>query len=96
MDLFKFRIGMIAIMSLLGVGIKAQQRLHDVALEQRIRAAASPVLKNVLDHPEIYQYQLIYTEISRNSSNQPVFRHQYLNVSDSLYFNPASMVKFPV
>lgn len=87
---------MIGLLSLLSVQIKAQQRLHDVALEQRIRAAASPALKNVLDHPEIYQYQLIYTEITRNSSNQPVFRHQYLNVSDSLYFNPASMVKFPV
>ncbi|MCF1715735.1 serine hydrolase [Flavihumibacter sp. RY-1] len=96
MNLFKFRIGMIGLLSLLGVQIKAQQRLHDVALEQRIRAAASPALKNVLDHPEIYQYQLIYTEITRNSSNQPVFRHQYLNVSDSMYFNPASMVKFPV
>lgn len=87
---------MIGLLSLLSVQIKAQQRLHDVALEQRIRAAASPALKNVLDHPEIYQYQLIYTEITRNSSNQPVFRHQYLNVSDSMYFNPASMVKFPV
>ncbi|MCU0386275.1 MAG: serine hydrolase [Flavihumibacter sp.] len=96
MNLFKFRIGMIGLLSLLGGEIKAQQRLHDVALEQRIRAAASPALKNVLDHPEIYQYQLIYTEITRDSSLQPAFRHQYLNVSDSLYFNPASMVKFPV
>lgn len=87
---------MIVFFSLVGVEIKAQQRLHDMALEQRIRTAASPALKNVLDHPEIYQYQLIYTEITRSSSNLPVFRHEYLNVSDSLYFNPASMVKFPV
>src|SRR5690606_24777744 len=46
--------------------------------------------------PEIYQYQLIYTQITRDPAGMPSFHHRYLNVSDSLYFNPASMVKFPV
>jgi peptidoglycan/xylan/chitin deacetylase (PgdA/CDA1 family) len=96
MNLFNYRMLLLVWAGLLGKELNAQHRLHDAALEQRIRAVASPGLKQVLDHPEIYQYQLIYTEIKRDAQQNPVFHHQYLNVVDSLYFNPASMVKFPV
>ncbi len=75
---------------------RAQEKWHDAELEQWLRSVASPALKQVLDHPEIYQYQLIFTQITRDPAGMPSFHHRYLNVSDSLYFNPASMVKFPV
>jgi|GEM_PF-166787 len=73
----------------------AQSTLHDPELEKIIRSAASPALKHILDNPKLYQYQLIYTEIRRDAENRPQLSHRYLNVNDSIYFNPASMVKFP-
>lgn len=73
----------------------AQSTLHDPELEKIIRSAASPALKHILDNPKLYQYQLIYTEIWRDAENRPQLSHRYLNVNDSIYFNPASMVKFP-
>lgn len=65
-------------------------------LEKLIRKDASPVLLNVLNNPEEYRYQIIYTKIDRDKNNQPKFTHYYLNVDKDRYFNPASMVKMPV
>lgn len=69
---------------------------HTPWLEKLIRKDASPLLVNVLNHPEEYRYQLIYTKIDRDQSNRPKFTHYYLNVDRNRYFNPASMVKMPV
>lgn len=77
------------------VSVMAQKTLQDINLEQTIRASASPKLRFILDHPEVFQYQLIYTEITRDADDRPAFKHRYLQVNDSVYFNPASMVKFP-
>lgn len=73
----------------------AQSTQHDPELEKIIRSAASPALKHILDNPKLYQYQLIYTEIRRDAENRPQLSNRYLNINDSIYFNPASMVKFP-
>lgn len=40
--------------------------------------------------------QVIYTQIDRTKKNKPKFTHHYYNVDDSVYFYPASTVKFPV
>jgi len=40
--------------------------------------------------------QIIYTQIDRTKKNKPKFTHHYYNVDDSVYFYPASTVKFPV
>jgi peptidoglycan/xylan/chitin deacetylase (PgdA/CDA1 family) len=76
-------------------GAIAQSTQHDPELEKIIRSAASPALKHILDNPKLYQYQLIYTEIRRDAEHRPQLSNHYLNVNDSIYFNPASMVKFP-
>jgi hypothetical protein len=64
-------------------------------LDQLLREQASPFLLNVLNKPDSFQYQLIYTQINRDKKNQPQFTHYYLNVDRNRYFNPASMVKMP-
>ncbi len=64
-------------------------------LEKLIGANASPVLRKVLDQPDTFRYQVIYTKIDRNRKNEPVFTQFYLNVDRDRYFNPASMVKLP-
>jgi hypothetical protein len=49
-----------------------------------------------LKYPGRYKLQIIYTQINRDSLQNPHFVvHQY-NVSDEKYFYPASLVKLPV
>ncbi len=61
-----------------------------------LQQKASPLLKSVLQQPDVYQYQLIYTEIKRDAHQKPIFTNHYLNVDRNRYFNPASTVKMPV
>lgn len=64
-------------------------------LEQLIRRQATSFLVQVLNQPDTFQYQLIYTRIDRDKNNQPQLKNFYFNVDRSRYFNPASMVKLP-
>ncbi|MEN9570069.1 MAG: hypothetical protein RL172_1300 [Bacteroidota bacterium] len=65
-------------------------------LKNELAHAASPLLKEVLAHPEAYHYQVIYTKIDRDQYNNPSFTHYFYNVDASQYFNPASTVKMPL
>lgn len=67
----------------------------DAFLEQLLRQNASPLLMQVLNQPDTFRYQLIYTQINRDKYNRPHFKDYYLHVDRNLYFNPASMVKLP-
>ncbi|MES1226677.1 MAG: hypothetical protein ABUT20_64985, partial [Bacteroidota bacterium] len=64
-------------------------------LEDLLRKNASPLLLQVLDHPDTFRYQLIYTQINRDKNNQPHFKNYYLHLDKDMYFNPASTVKLP-
>src|SRR5436190_1611907 len=72
------------------------QSKTDKWLEQLLRSQAAPLLLHVLDMPDTFQYQLIYTQINRDKNNQPHFKNYYLHVDKNQYFNPASTVKLPV
>lgn len=65
-------------------------------LEELLRKEASPLLLNILNNPDTFRYQIIYTKIDRDKNNKPKFTNYYLNVDRNRYFNPASMVKMPV
>jgi hypothetical protein len=73
----------------------AQQK-SDPWLEGMLRKSKSLVVNRVLDNPDSFQYQLIYTQIERDKSNKPTFKNYYLNVDNNRYFYPASTVKLPV
>jgi len=73
----------------------AQDRT-DQWLEDLLRAKASPLLKMILNNPDSFHYQLIYTKIDRDKHNIPSFHHYYLHVDREQYFNPASTVKMPL
>lgn len=75
--------------------IVAQTRT-DTLLENLLKRHASPALQHILQYPDTFRYQLIYTRIDRDKNNKPHFSHYYLNVNKDLYFNPASTVKMPV
>ena len=65
-------------------------------LKDLVLAKGSPLLKQVMLHPDTFKYQIIYTQINRDNSNVPYFTNYYLNVDRHSYFNPASTVKLPV
>lgn len=71
--------------------VKTDQWLDDL-----LRKKASPFLLEVLNNPDTFHYQLIYTQINRDEHNVPSFKHYYLHVDRNRYFNPASTVKMPL
>ncbi len=77
------------------IPVSAQQRT-DPFLERLVRSKASPALLRVLDKPDSFHYQLIYTRIDRDKQNRPHFHNYYLHVDALDYFNPASTVKLPL
>ena len=55
-----------------------------------------PTLQKVLQDKETYQVQILYTQIDRNEHGNPMMQDYEFNLNDSVYFYPASTVKFPV
>lgn len=77
-------------------GMIHAQGKTDNWLEDLLRAKASPQLTMILNNPDSFHYQLIYTKIDRDKNNIPSFHHYYLHVNRQQYFNPASTVKMPI
>ncbi len=50
----------------------------------------------VLQNKDLYEVQIIYTQIDRDAQGRPSFRTYQYNVDSSRYFYPASMVKMPL
>ncbi len=57
---------------------------------------ASPALMHILNNPDTFRYQLIYTKIDRDKNNKPSFTHYRIRTDRTAYFNPASTVKMPL
>jgi hypothetical protein len=55
-----------------------------------------PVLKNIIQNPDSFQVQILYTQIDRDENNVPSFRDFDFRLNDDKYFYPASTVKLPV
>ena len=88
------RLTLIILITCISHQISAQEKT-DEWLHQLLMSKASPLLQNVLNHPDSFQYQIIYTEINRDKNNHPHFIQHYLHVDRNRYFNPASSVKLP-
>jgi hypothetical protein len=65
-------------------------------LERLLRDHASPLLKRILNKPDSFRYQIMYTRIDRDNRNRPHFHNYYYRVNRREYFNPASTVKMPL
>ena len=72
------------------------QAQTDEWLAKLLRSNTNPVMQQVVQNPETYRLQVIYTQINRNAKNEPTFTNYYFNHDPQLYFNPASMVKLPL
>jgi hypothetical protein len=61
-----------------------------------LRDQENPVLDSVLNYPDKFRVQVLYTQINRNEDNEPVFTQFSYLLDSQQYFYPASTVKFPV
>lgn len=61
-----------------------------------LNSIQDPVTKKALENPNIYRYQIVYTQINRDKKGVPHFTNYTLQASPEKYFNPASMVKMPL
>ncbi len=75
--------------------VSAQKKDNDF-LKAILWKKASTQLKNILQQPDTFRYQLIYTKIDRDKNNKPHFTHYNYKVNSDEYFNPASTVKMPL
>lgn len=74
---------------------QAQPRT-DTMLQNLLNREAPPALRHILQYPDSFRYQLIYTQIDRDAHNKPHFKNYYLEVDAHKYYNPASTVKLPI
>ena len=63
---------------------------------EKILAAHAADFDSILRQPDVYEVQIIYTQIDRDAAQQPHFKTWRWNVDNSRYFYPASMVKMPL
>jgi hypothetical protein len=89
------RFVLYCLLLILGYNASAQPRT-DSFLVRLLREQASPFLLRVLDKPDSFHYQLIYTRIDRDKHNRPHFTNYYYHLDANDYFNPASTVKMPL
>lgn len=64
-------------------------------LEQVFRSKGSALFQQVLNQPEKYRYQIIYSQINRNRKGIPFLNTHYFHFNKANYLYPASLVKFP-
>ena len=72
------------------------QSKNDPLLKDILSNIQDSTTKSVLNNPDQYRIQIIYTQINRDKKGKPTFSNYQLNVDPEFYFNPASMVKMPL
>ena len=76
---------------------------YEIEMEQQKKLDFSQLLKHVnsrfqpiLQAPEQFRFQVIYTMVHRNQFNEPTFETFQFGMKDGTYFYPASAIKFPI
>ena len=66
--------------------------LQGILAELKKDSLGNKILKN----SDLYELQIIYTQIDRDTAGRPSFTQYRFHVDSTHYFYPASMVKFPL
>ncbi len=72
------------------------QLKNDQLVRNILLAGDDSLIRAVLAQPEVFRYQVIYTQINRDKNNKPSFTNYYCHAGLQGYFNPASVVKMPL
>lgn len=65
-------------------------------LLKKALASDNEKIKKIMDNPEIFELQIIYTQIIRGKNNKISLKDYTYNLNKDNYFYPASTVKFPI
>lgn len=79
----------------LALSAHAQPTQDSKLLRKLLAREQDSLLNRVLQNPQQYQVQIIYTQINRDRDNKPHFRSHTFNLNEGQYFYPASTVKLP-
>lgn len=77
-------------------GLLIAQPKTDPLLREILEKSKSPIVTKIIQDPDTFRLQIIYTQIERDVNNVPTFKNYYFNFDNNLYFNPASTVKMPL
>lgn len=91
----RFTKPFITLLSFLGTCVYGQART-DAFLTNLLTHNKNAVFQEVIQQPDTYRLQIIYTRIDRDKNNRPTFTNYYFHVDSTDYFNPASTVKLPL
>ncbi|MFD2247417.1 serine hydrolase [Pontibacter ruber] len=86
---------LLACFVLLAVLPASAQKAKQKKLVQKIMKRHSGQFRKVLDNPDAYRVQILYTQIDRDAQNMPTFTSYQYRVNPQEYFYPASTVKLP-
>jgi hypothetical protein len=75
--------------------VKSQFKTDSVLLNI-LRSDTSSLLASMIEQPDKFRIQIIYTQINRDADNIPSFTNYYFHVNRDFYFYPASTVKLPL
>lgn len=67
---------------------------NDVFIEQLLKRYPN-YFDSIINNKDVYNVQIIYTQINRKENNYPVLTTHTFNVNRKKYFYPASTVKLP-
>ena len=70
--------------------------MPDTGLVRKLLRQHPGYFQRMLDHPDSFRIQILYTQINRDKNNKPSFREFTYNLNNNQYFYPASTVKMPV
>lgn len=70
-------------------------QIHTDSFIEKLLKKNPERFSKLLEHPDKYEIQILYTKIDRNKKNQPRFNTYGYHVDPGKYFYPASTVKLP-
>ena len=82
---------LITLAACLFAGVCLAQNPIELAL-----SSDAPQIKTVTDNLALHEVQILFTEVMRDDDKRVTFVDHEFQVDDSVYFYPASSVKFPV
>jgi len=74
---------------------QTQDTAEDNLIVKILQESASSVVDTVLNNPEKFELQILYTQLDRDANNNPQFTSHEFGVNEEDYFYPASTVKMP-
>ena len=69
---------------------------HDSKVLKTILNQVDRKYINIINNPEKYKFQLMYTKIDRDKNNQPEFTSHSFGIAPEKYFYPASTIKLQI